>query len=161
MPRIYYRNKRIYEKAFTNERITLNVFEDIIAKASFIPEEALHIFDLPQRSSFLPWKKNDKGFKYAVVWNSDRFHQTNEYGDFYLPKSIVFFDVKDAYFPSEYFFIVSIDNELEISHCRAGADTTWYQQPELRRSVEDPKIIKRIEKSVLELQEILSETPSS
>ncbi|GIJ93577.1 hypothetical protein [Capnocytophaga stomatis] len=158
MPRIYYRNRRIYGEPLKNEKITLDVFAKILASASFIPEDALHIFKLPQKYSILPWKKDDKGFKYAVVWNQDKPHSTAEYGDFYLPKAIVFFDVKDAYFPSEYFFIVNIDNQLEISHCRAGADTSWYQQPELRREITDTKLIRRIEKSVVELQEVLGIT---
>lgn len=159
MPRIYYRNKKINGEPLKNEKITPEVFAKILASASFIPEDALHIFELPQKTSILPWKKKDKGFKFAVVWNHDKPHNTVEYGDFYLPKAIVFFDVKDAYFPSEYFFIVNIDNQLEISHCRAGADTTWYQQPELRREITDPKLIKRIEKSVMELQQILGILP--
>ncbi|MDO5105214.1 hypothetical protein [Capnocytophaga sp.] len=159
MPRIYYRNRKINGEPFKSEKITLAVFAKILASTSFIPEDALHIFELPQKTSILPWKKNDKGFKYAVVWNNDRPHNTVEYGDFYLPKSIVFFDVKDAYFPSEYFFIANIDNQLEISHCRAGADTSWYQQPELRREITDLKLIKRIEKSVNELQEVLGILP--
>ncbi|MFK8303086.1 hypothetical protein ACI75Y_09255 [Capnocytophaga stomatis] len=159
MPRIYYRNRRIYGEPLKNEKITLDVFAKILASASFIPEDALHIFKLPQKYSILPWKKDDKGFKYAVVWNQDKPHSTAEYGDFYLPKAIVFFDVKDAYFPSEYFFIVNIDNQLEISHCRAGADTSWYQQPELRREITDTKLIRRIEKSVTELQQVLGILP--
>ncbi|GET45595.1 MAG: hypothetical protein Q4A09_07930 [Capnocytophaga felis] len=159
MPRIYYRNRRIYGEPLKNEKITLEIFAKILANTSFIPEDALHIFSLPQKQSILPWKKDCKSFKYAVVWNHDKPHNTAEYGDFYLPKSIVFFDEKDAYFPSEYFFVVNIDDQLEISHCRAGADTSWYQQPELRREVTDPKLIKRIEKSVTELQQVLGILP--
>ncbi|ATA73464.1 MULTISPECIES: hypothetical protein [Capnocytophaga] len=156
MPRVYYRDRKINGKPFKNEKITLPLFDYILSKTTFIPDDGMHIFELPQKTSILPWKRNEKGFKYAVVWNNDRIHQTHEYGDFYLPKSIVFFDVKDAYFPSEYFFIVEINRQLEISHCRAGIDTTWFQQPELRRDITDSKIVKRIEKSVIELQMILN-----
>lgn len=155
MPRIYYRSNKIYGKPFVNEKITTGVFNKIIAKSSFIPPDALHIFELPQKVSPLPWKKKDKGFRYAVVWNTERYHNTNEYGDFYLPRAIVFFDVKDSYFPSDYYFVVNINNKLEISHCRAGIDTAWFQQPELRRDLTDAKTIKRFEKSISELIELL------
>lgn len=155
MPRIYYRNNKIYGEPFVNEIITPDFFNKIIQKGSFIPQDQLLIFELPQKTSVLPWKKKYKSFKYAVIWNSDFHHTTNEYGTFYLPKAFVFFDEKDAYFPSDYYFIVSIDNQLEISHCRAGADTAWFQQSDLRREVTDTKLIKRFQKSVLELYDIL------
>ncbi|MDO4230079.1 MAG: hypothetical protein Q4C98_09710 [Capnocytophaga sp.] len=155
MPRIYYRSKQIHGEPFENKKISKEAFAKIMISTSFIAEDVLHIFELPQKVSFLPWEKKKKGFKYAVVWNNEKIHNTAEYGDFYLPKAIVFFDVKDAYFPSEYFFIVNINNQLEISHCRAGADTAWYQQPELRREITDNNTVKRLETSIIELQEEL------
>ena len=54
------------------------------------------------------------------MWNSEKSHTTYEYGDFFLPKAIVFFDVKDAYFPSDYYFIVNIDDQLELVTPRQG-----------------------------------------
>lgn len=155
MPRIYYRNNKIYGKPFKNEIITSELFDKIIQKGSFIPQDSLLIFELPQKSSILPWKKNDKSFKYAVIWNNEQSHTTNEYGTFFMPKAIVFFDEKDAYFPSDYYFIVNIDNQLEISYCRAGAGTAWFQQSDLRKEVTETKLIKRFQKSVLELYEVL------
>ncbi|MFK8281532.1 hypothetical protein [Capnocytophaga cynodegmi] len=159
MPRIYYRSRQIHGEPLQNKKITREAFAKIMISTSFIEKDVLHIFQLPQEVSILSWKKKDKGFKYAVVWNHDKVHNTAEYGDFYLPRAIVFFDVKDAYFPSEYFFVVNIDDNLEISHCRAGADTSWYQQPELRREVTDNKIVRRMEKSVVELQKVLGILP--
>lgn len=155
MPRIYYRHKQIHGEPFENKKISKEAFAKIMISTSFISEDMLHIFELPQKTPVLPWKKKEKGFKYAVVWNHEKAHCTAEYGDFFLPKAIVFFDVKDAYFPSEYFFIVNINDQLEISHCRAGADTAWYQQPELRREITDSNTVKRLETSVIELQKVL------
>ncbi|AMD84373.1 hypothetical protein SAMN05444369_12025 [Capnocytophaga haemolytica] len=155
MPRIYYRERKLHGLPFKNDVITPNFFNRIIDKASYIAEDALHIFELPQKSGGLLFWRREKGFKYAVIWNNEKPHTTYEYGDFYLPKAIVFFDEKDAYFPSDYYFIVSIDNQLELSHSKAGADTTWYEQPILRREVTNPKLIKRFERSMKELYQCL------
>ena len=155
MPRIYYREKKLHNHPLKNEVITVDLFNKIIQLSAFIPEDALQIFQLPQKTSSWAFWNNAKGFKYAVVWNTEKPYTTYEYGDFYLPKSIVFFDEKDAYFPSDYYFIVNIDNQLELSHSRAGADTTWYEQPQLRSKVTNPKLIKRFEKSIKELYKLL------
>ena len=156
MPRIYYREKKLHDIPLKNEVITVGLFDKIIELSAFIPEDALQIFELPQKKSTFTFWKNDKPFKYAVVWNTDNPHTTYEYGDFYLPKAIVFFDVKDAYFPSDYYFIVNIDGQLELGYSRAGASTAWYEQPQLRHKVTSPKIIKRFEKSIQALHNYLT-----
>ena len=156
MPRIYYREKKLHDIPLKNEVITVGLFDKIIELSAFIPEDALQIFELPQKKSTFTFWKNDKPFKYAVVWNTDKPHTTYEYGDFYLPKAIVFFDVKDAYFPSDYYFIVNIDGQLELGYSRAGASTAWYEQPQLRHKVTSPKIIKRFEKSIQALYNYLT-----
>ena len=119
MPRIYYREKKLHDVPLKNEVITVELFDKIIALSAFIPEDALQIFELPQKKYTFAFWKNDKPFKHAVVWNTEKPHTTYEYGDFYLPKAIVFFDVKDAYFPSDYYFIVNIDGQLELGYSRA------------------------------------------
>ena len=156
MPRIYYRERKLHKPRLKNEVITTSIFDKIIERCAFIPEDALQIFELPQKSSGFAFWKSEKAFKYAVVWNNERPHNTYEYGDFYLPKAIVFYDVKDAYFPSDYYSVVEIDGELELGHIKAGGDTAWYEQPQLWHEVCNPKLIKRFEKSIAELDELLN-----
>ena len=156
MPRIYYREKKLHDVPLKNEVITVELFDKIIALSTFIPEDALQIFELPQKKSTFAFWKNAKPFKHAVVWNTAKPHKTYEYGDFYLPKAIVFFDVKDAYFPSDYYFIVNINGQLELGYSRAGASTAWYEQPQLWHKVTNPKIIKRFEKSIQALYNYLT-----
>ena len=158
MPRIYYRERKLHNEPLENNVITTEIFNEIIRLASFIPEGELQIFELPQKSSSFFFWKNDKAFKYAVVWNAEMPHTTYEYGDFFLPKALVFYDVKDAYFPSEYFSIVNIDDTLEVGVSRAGINTAWYEQPLLWHKVTQPKCMRRLEKSVKELHNILSKT---
>ena len=148
MPRIYYRERKLHTPPLKNEVITPTLFNEIIGKSDFIAEDALQIFELPPVAS---------SSKYAVVWNSEKSHTTYEYGDFFLPKAIVFFDVKDAYFPSDYYFIVNIDDQLELGHAKAGANTAWYEQPQLWHQVSNPKLIKRFEHSIKALHNLLSE----
>ncbi len=155
MPRIYYREKKLHIPPLQNEVITVDLFNKIMELSSFIPEDALQIFELPEKKTSLLFWKNDKPFKQAVIWNTEKPHTTYEYGDFYLPRAIVFFDEKDAYFPSDYYFIVNIDNQLELGYSKAGPQTAWYEQPQLWHKVTQPKIIKRFEKSIKELYKIL------
>lgn len=155
MPRIYYREKKLHIPPLQNEVITVDLFNKIMELSSFIPEDALQIFELPEKKTSLLFWKNDKPFKQAVIWNTEKPHTTYEYGDFYLPRAIVFFDEKDAYFPSDYYFIVNIDNQLELGYSKAGPQTAWYEQSQLWHKVTQPKIIKRFEKSIKELYKIL------
>ena len=136
MPRIYYREKKLHDVPLKNEVITVELFDKIIALSAFIPEDALQIFELPQKKSTFAFWKNDKPFKYAVVWNTDKPHT--------------------AYFPSDYYFIVNIDGQLELGYSRAGASTAWYEQPQLWHKVTSPKIIKRFEKSIQALHNYLT-----
>lgn len=147
MPRIYYREKKLHDTPLKNEVITVDLFDKIIEISAFIPEDALQIFELPQKKSTFAFWKKDLSFKYAVVWNTEKPHTTYEYGDFYLPKAIVFFDVKDAYFPSDYYFIVNINGQLELGYSRAGATTAWYEQPQLWTKVSRLKLLNDSKKA--------------
>ena len=66
MPRIYYREKKLHDVPLKNEVITVELFDKIIALSAFIPEDALQIFELPQKKSTFAFWKNDKPFKHAV-----------------------------------------------------------------------------------------------
>ena len=155
MPRIYYRERNLHDSSLKHEVITATLFNEIMGLSSFIIEGDLQVFELPQPSRSLFFWKNDRPFKFAVVWNSEKPHTTNEYGDFFLPKSVVFFDVRDAYFPSDYYFVVSIDDKLELGNSKAGAQTAWYEQPQLWTKVTQPKLVKRFEKSLQALKTVL------
>lgn len=155
MPRIYYREKKLHKPPLKNEVITATLFNRIIELGGFIPEDALQIFELPPKKKGIAFWKTDRTFKYAVVWNTEKPHTTYEYGDFYLPKAIVFYDTKDAYFPSDYYFVVSINDELELGHIKAGGNTAWYEQPLLWHEVTNSKLIKRFETSIKSLESLL------
>ena len=78
MPRIYYRERKLHGHPLRNEVITVDLFNKIIQLSAFIPEDALQIFELPQKTSPLAFWNNTKGFKYAVVWNTEKPHTTYE-----------------------------------------------------------------------------------
>lgn len=152
MPRIYYRDRHLCGTPFESETINLENFQKILTMSKNNASDQQQIVTLPQKYSFVPWKRDIKGYKYAVLWHTDLPHKTMEYGDFYLPKALVFYDVKDAYFPSQYVFVACIDGKLEVRECRAGEGTMWFQQAELHTSIEDEKTVRRVEKSMKELQ---------
>ncbi|MDO5607237.1 MAG: hypothetical protein Q4G08_02165 [Capnocytophaga sp.] len=155
MPRIYYRVKKLYGEAFDNETINIDNFNKILQHRPFLSDEKRRVMiTLPQNQSFSLFRRQPKSFKNAVVWGNSMDYDTNEYGDFFLPKAVVLFDEKDAYFPSKYFFIALIDGHLEVCQCKAGEDTMWFQQAELHSVITEESDIQRIEKSVKELLEL-------
>lgn len=157
MPRIYYREENLYGQPFESGKINLNVFDVILQKSKHLQNDSQRIITLPQKQTFTLFKRKPLAFKHVSIWNETKKHPTIEYGSFFMPETIVFYDNKDGYFPSIYYFIAKINQQLDICQSRAGADTAWFQQPELHSELTDQKVIERIEKSIEELLDIFEQ----
>lgn len=157
MPRIYYREENLYGQPFESGKINLKVFDMILQKSKHLQNDSQRIITLPQKQTFALFKRNPLAFKHVSIWNETKKHPTIEYGSFFMPETIVFYDNKDGYFPSIYYFIAKINQQLDICQSRSGADTTWFQQPELHSELTDQKVIERIEKSIEELLDIFEQ----
>lgn len=152
MLRIYYRANHIQEEVFENEIINIDNFNKILAHSPFLSDKERRVMvTLPEDRGFSLFRKLPKSLKHAVVWGDKMNYKTNEYGEFFLPKVIVFFDKKESYFPSRYYFIALVNGKLEVREYCSGSETTWFQQAELHQPVKEYSTIQRIEKSIQKL----------
>lgn len=140
MPRVYYKEEKIIGQAISNAIVNLDNFNYVLENKG-----ELNSFDLTQ-------KANTSLFKYIRIWDDGMNYNTAD-GNYYLPKSIIFYDVKDYNFPSEFYFISKIKSELEIRKANGGKEVKWFQIPDLQAEVKDHEIIKKIENS---LQEVIA-----
>lgn len=157
MPRIYYKEEKIAGQAIENEFINLALFDYLFDNTDS------RIFNYSELSnSYLvnlqgvnnqTFKKNELR-KDGIYYNSSR-------GKLYLPSSIIFYDEKDFNFPSEFYFIAKVGNEIELRKCNGGKDVEWFHIPELHEAVDDPGIISKIENTLRELKLIVEITPKA
>ncbi len=111
-------------------------------------------FDQPVQGGFFQklFRQTKIIFKYAQLSRDGIPYSTTE-GSFYLPTAIIFYDVDDANFPSEFYFIAKIGQQLELRQCDAGLGVKWFQIPDLHHAVTDSKVIQKIGDSFTQLKE--------
>jgi hypothetical protein len=137
MARIYYKEEKIQGTAINSKIITVENFNKIInTKAKF---------------SYKITKYFTKCFKHYEVHNDGKIYNDSEKGIFYLPKNIIFYDINDFTFPSEFYFIALIGNELELRMANGGKDVKWYEISERHNNVNDEKTVKKVENSISEI----------
>lgn len=129
MPRIYYREENLYGQPFESGKINLNVFDVILQKSKHLQNDSQRIITLPQKQTFALFKRNPLAFKHVSIWNETKKHPTIEYGSFFMPETIVFYDNKDGYFPSIYYFIAKINQQLDICQSRSGLTLPGFNNP--------------------------------
>src|SRR5690606_10592414 len=96
-------------------------------------------------------------FKKVQLRRDNQHYYQSEKGSFYIPSGILFFDRSDYNFPSEFYFIAKIGDQLEVRKCKGGKDIAWYQIPDLHQPINDPKIIKKIENTFSELERLVTQ----
>lgn len=89
-------------------------------------------------------------FRFAKIWRDNIF-----YKQFYLPDSIILYDVADFHFPTEFYFVVSIDNELEVRKGLGGEKVVYQDFPQIHEAVSDPQIIEKIDRTLMALSKII------
>ncbi|MBC7756232.1 MAG: hypothetical protein H7Z20_06260 [Bdellovibrio sp.] len=87
--------------------------------------------------------KEDQFFKF-VQFSHDGIHYKARDGDFYLPKAIIFYDALDYNFPTAFYFIAQIGQQLEIRFVKGGADAQWFHVAEMHQAVFDQEVISKI-----------------
>ena len=51
------------------------------------------------------------------------------------PKAIIFYDNDNYAFPTEFYFIAKLGDEIELRKCNGGKDVKWFQIPDLHKEV--------------------------
>lgn len=153
MARIYYHEEKLCGQAFESEIINIKSFNHIFEN-TFVNYKKCN-FESSIKSSF--WgliKSVEEKFKIATISKVGYSYKgTYDEGErnVYIPDCIIFYDVEDYNFPSEFYLIAKIQNQIEIRICNGGNNVEWFQIPELHKPLTNPKIISKIENTFLEL----------
>lgn len=151
MARIYYHQNQLAGNALNSQVIDLKKFDELFEQA----EQNLFEFSAPEPVGFFKkffGQSAKPQFKFVRLTRDGFPYNTSE-GDFYLPVALIFYDVDDANFPSEFYFVAKIGEQLELRKCQAGKGVKWYQIPDLHEAVTDSSIIQKIEQSFITLNQ--------
>jgi hypothetical protein len=146
MARIYYKDEKIYGEPIETSIINLKNFKTLIENKNNIPQTK---FELKK-------DEDDSNFRFLHISNDGIYYKTNE-ATFYLPKALIFYDEYDFNFPSVFYFIALIGNELEMRCVNGGNDVKWFHIPDLHREVKDIRIIKKAESTIKAILKYFSE----
>lgn len=149
MPRIYYKSEQLAGQALNQTILSLSEFDEIFTQA----EHQLYEFSTSESGFFQRLFGRDKTCFRYVQLSKDGIPYTTQQGSFFLPVSLIFYDVDDACFPTQFYFIAKLDGQLELRQCQAGQGVQWFQIPDLHHKVTDPKIIHKVKNSLSALKE--------
>jgi len=155
MARIYYHEAQIAGQAFESEFINIRMIDHILSNS----DSRLFKYDELSKSSVVGLQQTEREtFRFVELRNDGIFYKSSR-GELYLPSAILFYDIKDFNFPSEFYFIPKIGNEVEIRKCNGGEDVEWLHFPELHEAVDDTAIIAKMENTLREIKDLLEIMP--
>ncbi|MFV0345923.1 MAG: hypothetical protein ACK5IQ_06705 [Bacteroidales bacterium] len=151
MARIYCREEKLCGQAFEDYYINTDLFDFIFENSNI---NRFQLQDKKNTSFFGLIKSKKKLFKNVHLLD-DGIHYEAREGSFFLPPAIIFFDLDDYAFPSEYYFIAKVGNEIELLKCNAGEHVKWFQTPELYKEVNDTEVVSKIANSLAEIKRLV------
>src|SRR5690606_38425364 len=150
MARIYYNEAKLSEQPIRSEVINIKQFDAFLNSTDAVD---IDFEDNMTSSLFGGLVGQNKRILKKVKLRRDNLHYyQTEKGTFYIPSGILFFDRSDYNFPSEFYFIAKIGDQLEFRKCKGGKDIVWHQIPDLHQPITDPKTIKKIESTFVEIK---------
>lgn len=155
MARIYYKQAKLSGQPIQSKIITVELFDFIFENTD---ENKIELEDSKNGSLLDIFKSKKQLFKNIQLSRDGFQYDNSEHGSFFLPKAMIFYDVFDYNFPSEFFFIAKVEDQIELRSCQAGQGVEWFHTPELHKAVTDSKILLKIENTVLEVKELVETT---
>lgn len=150
MARIYYREAKLSGQQIDSEVINIQQFDAILNSTDAVDIDFED--DIPSSLFGRLFGQNKHIFKKVQLRRDNLHYYQSEKGSFYIPSGILFFDRSDYNFPSEFYFIAKIGDQLEFRKCKGGKDIVWHQIPDLHQPITDPKTIKKIESTFAEVK---------
>ena len=139
MARIYYTAKKIYGAPINTNYINPTIFNHIKNGTTSTKFEF----------------SNPDVFRFVQIWRDNIL-----YKQFYLPDSIILYDVADFNFPTEFYFVVNIDNELEVRHGLGGEKVMYQDFPQIHSAVTHPQIIEKTDRTFMALSKMIQGAPT-
>ncbi len=159
MARIYYKEETLIGTPLVNETINAERFDSILKRARQAGQYSFELQHTKKCSLLNFFRTPKQPFKYVTLRNDNLYYEAKE-GKFFLPSAIIFYDVNNANFPSEFYFIAKVANQLELRKGCGGEDVKWYQMPELHYAVDDLSILSKVEQSFIELERLVDKEHS-
>lgn len=138
MARIYYTAKQLCGEPIETNHITPTLFNHIKNSTTSTKFEF----------------REPEVFRFATIWRDNIF-----YKQFYLPDSIILCDVADFNFPTVFYFIVNIDNKLEVRKGLGGEKVVYQDFPQIHAAISDPQIIEKIDRTLMALSKMIGGQP--
>lgn len=138
MARVYYKEEKIYGSPVETSIINLKNLKILFENKKNIPHAK---FEFEK-------DEDDSHFRFLHISNDGLHYKNIDEGAFYLPKALIFYDVDDFNFPSIFYFIALIGNDMEIRYVKGGSETKWFHIAQLHEEVKDINIIKKIEMTI-------------
>ena len=110
MPRIYYKSEQLAGQALDRTILSLSEFDEIFTQA----EHRLYEFSSPESGFFQRLFGKDNACFHYVQLSKDGIPYTTHEGSFFLPVSLIFYDVDDANFPSLFYFVAKLGDQFEL-----------------------------------------------
>lgn len=157
MARIYYRQEAICGTPIDSGILTTEEFDFILDNTY---ESKFERVDDPLKKNVWGiFKGRSSNFKTTLL-SRDGITYNSMQGSFYLPNAIIFYDEEDYNFPSTFYFVAKIGNQLELRQCKGGPDVQWFQIADLHQEVTDTKIMVRVKNTLLEVKRAIESTYS-
>jgi len=150
MARIYYHEAKLSGQPIRSEVINIQQFDAFLNSTDAVDIDFED--DMPSSLFGGLFGQNKRIFKKVQLRRDNLHYYQSEKGTFYIPSGILFFDRSDYNFPSEFYFIAKIGDQLEFRKCKGGKDIVWHQIPDLHQPITDPKTIKKIESTFVEIK---------
>lgn len=154
-PRIYYYEEKLQGDPIETKYITLKAFDFIMQNAQsrqYRNKERNKMILVDGEFEFVDIDQ----FKYSII-RKDGLAYTADEGSFYLPEAIIFLDSSDYRpYPSEFYFIARIQNQLELCRCSGGEGVKWYQLADRYTTVTDSIIIEKASKTMEVLNDFIA-----
>ncbi len=154
MARVYYKEEKLSGEPLHNKFINVDLFDYIFNSTN---TNKFQLTATP-KNPILKTLKIQKEVFNNIQLTRDGIDYSAEEGNFYLPNSIIFYDVEDAVFPSEFYFISKIGDQIELRQCDAGEGVKWYQIPVLHKTVEDKKVLSKVKNSLKKVKKLVDTT---
>ena len=154
MARIYYNKEELCGQPIQRGNITPEVFSYIFNNTD---ESKFELRGIDSSALLGDAKSNGELFNYAFL-TRDGIHFNAAEGSFFLPSSIIFYDIPDYNFPSEFYFIAKIGDQIELRKCSAGEGVKWFQIPQLHKPVLDSNIVLKVDTTMALVKKLVETT---
>lgn len=154
-PRIYYHEEKLQGDPIATKVINFETFDYILQHAL----RDVYTIEEVQRLVLIDGEFESVAidmFKYCTV-RKDGITYNAGTKSFYLPEAIILYDISDrSPFPSTFYFVAKIKDQLELCFCDNRENLKWDELPDSYTTTVDPVLIKKAEETINYLKDYVA-----